>query len=185
MLPSNVSEYETKNPPPKSGGPRLSGGLVLTIVLLVALIGVIAFAVTRLPVGAPARPTPVAAQPTAAAPGIAAPKPSTDTSTTGPTPVPTIVGAPADTATAQAIQDAIKRLDDAQAQSISTNNPQLMAPTATPEFYAEEVANNQDLADSGVTEVQLLNIEWGDVTVSADGKTANATAFETWSTTFD
>src|SRR5205085_236413 len=132
MLPSNVSEFETSTPPPtRSGGPRLSGGLLLMLVLLVALIGVIAFAVTRLPVGAPARPTPVAAAP-AAAGGAAAPA----------------AGTPADSATAQAIQDVVRKLDDAQAQAIATNNPQLMSATATPEFYAEEVANNQDLVDS-------------------------------------
>jgi ketosteroid isomerase-like protein len=190
MLPSNVSEYESTNPPPdKGGGPRLTGGLVVTVVLLVALVGVIAFAVTRLPVGAPARPTPVAAQATAAAAAPSAPgpatKPPSDSAPTAPTPVPTIVGASADAGTAQAIQDVIRKLDDAQAQAIATKNPQLMAPTATPEFYAEEVANNQDLVDSGVTEVQLLNIEWGAITVANDGQTANATAFETWTTTFD
>jgi ketosteroid isomerase-like protein len=194
MLPSNVSEFETTKPPPsKGGGPRFSGGLLLTLVLLVALIGVVAFAVTRLPVGTPARPTPVAAQattapgaPSSAAPGPAS-KPSTDTAppATAPTALPTVVGSPADAATSQAIQDVIRKLDDAQAQAIATNNQQLMAPTATPEFYAEEVANNQDLVDSGVTEVQLLNLEWDQIIVASDGNTANATAYETWSTTFD
>src|SRR5207244_10305004 len=120
----------------------------------------------RPPVGAPARPTPVAGAP-AAAPAAAAPA----------------AGTPADSATAQAIQDVVRKLDDAQAQAIATNNPQLMSATATPEFYAEEVANNQDLVDSGVTEVKLVNIEWDQVTVN--GNSASATAFETWTTTFD
>jgi hypothetical protein len=50
MLPSNASDWERTNPPPgKSDGPR--AGLFVTIGLLVVLIGVIAFAVTRLPTG--------------------------------------------------------------------------------------------------------------------------------------
>src|SRR5919197_1996908 len=102
MLPSNVSEFETKSPPPtRGGGPRFGGGLLLTLVLLVALIGVIAFAVTRLPVGAPARPTPVAAQATSA-PEVGAPGPALKPAA-GATRVP--AGTPADAATAQAIKE--------------------------------------------------------------------------------
>jgi ketosteroid isomerase-like protein len=181
MLPSNISEFETKSPPPPTGGggPRLGGGLLLTLVLLLALIGVIAFAVTRLPVGAPARPTPVAAQATSA-PVVGAPGPASKPAS-GAATVP--AGSPADAATAQAIKDVIQKLDDAQAQAIATNNPQLMSATATPEFYADQVATNQDLVDSGVTEVKMVNIEWGDIFV--DGNTATATAWETWTTTFD
>jgi ketosteroid isomerase-like protein len=180
MLPSNVSEFETTNPPPtRGGGPRFSGGLLLTLVLLVALIGVIAFAVTRLPVGAPARPTPVAAQATSA-PAIGAPGPASKPAA-GATAAP--AGTPADAATAQAIKDIIQKVDEAQTQAIATKNPQLMQSAATPEFYAEQVATNQDLVDSGVTEVKMLNIEWGDIYV--DGNTATATAWETWTTTFD
>jgi len=163
MLPSNVEQFPTTNPPPsRSGGPRFSGGLLGTLVLLVVLGAVIYLAVTRMPVGTPARPTPA---PTAAgAPAAAA-------------------GVPADQATAAAIQEAIRKLDNAQAQAMKSGNQQVMQDTATPEFYAEEVATNQDLADSGVTEVELLNIEWGDITLN--GNTATATNWETWSTTFE
>jgi ketosteroid isomerase-like protein len=167
MLPSNVSDYASTNPPPRrSGGPRFSVGLLLTVILLVFLGAVIFFAVTRMPVGTPARPTPVAATRATPAAGNAAPP----------------AGSPADAATAAAIQDVIKRLDTAQAQAIQSGNPQLMADTASPQFYAEEVATNQDLVDSGVSEVELVNIEWGDIYVQGD--TANATAYETWTTTF-
>ena len=166
MLPSNISEFEPSNPPPKrSGGPRFNAGLLLTVILLVFLGAVIFLAVTRMPVGAPARPTPAAAP---RATSVAA------NATPG--------GSPADAATAAAIQDVIKRLDNAQAQAIQTGNPQLMADTASPQFYAEEVATNQDLVDNGVTEVELVNIEWGDIYVNGDS--ATATAYETWTTTF-
>ncbi len=91
--------------------------------------------------------------------------------------------APADAATQQAIQQVIQQLDDAQAQAIATHNPNVMAATATPEFYQEQLTTNQDLVDNGVTEVKLIKIEWGDIVIS--GNTATATAWETWSTTFE
>jgi hypothetical protein len=58
-----------------------------------------------------------------------------------------------------------------------------MAATATAEFYQQQVANNQDLVANGVTEIKLVNLEWGPITVN--GNTASATVWETWSTTFD
>jgi len=161
MLPSNTSDFELKNPQvKKSGGP--SAGLFFTLALLVLLIGVIAFAVTRLPTGTLSRPAPAASKPTAA----------------------TVASAvTADAATQAAIQDVIRRLDEAQAQAIATNDPNVMAPTATADFYQQQIAINQDLVNSGVTEVKLLNLEWGQISVADN--TATATVYETWSTTFD
>ncbi|GAC1325421.1 MAG: hypothetical protein NVSMB2_24000 [Chloroflexota bacterium] len=122
----------------------------------------VAFGLTRLqPVAAPARPTPAAATITTA---------------------PTVVGTPADPATQRAIQDVVRRLDDAQTQAIATGNQQVMQPTATASFYQEQVTTNQDLVASGVSDVKLLNLEWGDITVSGD--TAVASVYETWQTTF-
>ncbi len=163
MLPSNTSEFEIKSPQAKKdGGPR--AGLFLTIILLVLLIGVIAFAVTRLPTGTLSRPaqTSAPAAPTAAA---------------------VANGVTADATTQQAIQDVIRKLDEAQAQAIATNDPNVMVPTATADFYQQQVAINQDLVNNGVTEVKLLNLEWGQISVA--GNTASATVYETWSTTFD
>lgn len=166
MLPSNTSDFELKNPQAKKdGGP--SAGLFVTIGLLVLLIGVIAFAVTRLPTGTLSRPAQSSAPAKAVAPTAAA----------------VANGVTADAATQQAIQDVIRRLDEAQAQAIATNDPNVMAPTATADFYKEQVAINQELVNNGVTEVKLLNLEWGQISVS--GNTATATVYETWSTTFD
>jgi len=167
MLPSNASDWEATNPPPDKGGPRFGGGLLVTVGLLVVLIGVIAFAVTRLPTAPVAKPVAPATPAQAAAPTVAV----------------AAGGVTADAATQQAIQDVIQKLDEAQAQAIATNNPQVMAATATPEFYAEQVATNQDLVDNGVTEVKLMNMEWGQITVN--GNSATATVYETWSTTLD
>jgi ketosteroid isomerase-like protein len=161
MLPSNASDWERTNPPPgKSDGPR--AGLFVTIGLLVVLIGVIAFAVTRLPTGTLSRP----AQSSAAAP----------TSAT------VAKGVPADPATQQAIQDVIQKVDEAQVQAIATNDPNLMVPMATSDFFKLQAATNQVLLENGVTEIKLVNLEWGQITVA--GNTATATVYETWSTTF-
>jgi len=155
MLPSNASEFEAARPS-RAGGRRRPGGLVVLLGLLILLVGTIAVAVTRLPTGTLSRPA---------------------TTTTASSPA-----APADAATQQAIQQAIEGLDNAQAQAIATNDQSLMAATAMPAFYAEEVRNNQDLVAAGVTEVKLVKLEWSDVTT--DGSTATATVYETWSTTF-
>jgi ketosteroid isomerase-like protein len=166
MLPSNASNFETTNPASKKrGGP--GAGLVFTIGLLVVLIGVIAFAVTRLPTGTLSRPAQSSAPAQASAP----------------TTVAVANGITADAPTQQAIQDVIQKLDEAQAQAIATNDPNVMAATATPDFYQEQVVTNQDLVANGVTEVKLINLEWGQISVS--GNTATATVYETWSTTFD
>lgn len=142
------------------------GGLVITVVLAVALVAIIVVAVMRLSSGSLSRstattsPTSVAASPRATAQA----------------------GTPADAATQQAIQQVITRVNQAQVEAIQNNNPQAMAATATPEFYQEQVATNQDLVTNGVTDIKLINIEWGSVLVN--GNTATATDFETWSTTF-
>ncbi len=166
MLPSNTSDFELNNPQAKKSG-RPGAGLFFTIGLLVLLIGVIAFAVTRLPTGTLSRP----AQSSAPAQAL------------GPTAAAVAGGVTADAATQQAIQDVIRKLDEAQAQAIATNDPNVMVPTATADFYQQQVAINQDLVNNGVTEVKLLNLEWGQISVA--GNTATATVYETWSTTFD
>jgi hypothetical protein len=161
MLPSNASEFESLKPPPQKRGPRV-GGLAITLVLVLALAAIIGVAVSRLSGGSLSRPP---ASPTQAPAAAAA------------------AGTPADAATAQAIQQLIQQVDDAQVQAMKTNNPQVMAATATPDFYQEQVTNNQDLIDGGVTDIKLLNLEWGQITVN--GNSATATVWETWSTTFD
>jgi ketosteroid isomerase-like protein len=165
MLPSNTSDFELKDPQAKKSG-RPGAGLFFTIGLLVLLIGVIAFAVTRLPTGTLSRPAQSSA-PAQQAPTTAA----------------LANAVTADAATQQAIQDVIRRLDEAQAQAIATNDPNVMVPTATADFYQQQVVINQDLVKAGVTEVKLLNLEWGQISVA--GNTAIATVYETWSTTFD
>jgi hypothetical protein len=165
-LPSNVSQFDTAKPPHKDRPPI--GGILVTVILAVALVAIIAVAVTRLSSGGRGRPT------AATAPGQA--------QTASPAQATAAAGSPADAATAQAIQQVIQQVDDAQAQAIESDDSSVMAATATSEFYQEQVATNQDLVDSGVTDIKLDKVEWGPIIVNGD--TASATNFETWTTTF-
>jgi len=163
-LPSNINQFESKPPPRRQRAPI--GGIVVTVILALALIAVIVVAVTRLTSGGLSRPspTPTGGASTAAQATVQA------------------AGTPADPATQQAIQQVITQVNQAQVQAVEGGDPSVMASTATPEFYQDQVANNQDLVSSGVTDIKLVNIEWGDIVVN--GNTAVATDFETWSTTF-
>jgi ketosteroid isomerase-like protein len=162
-LPSNVGQFETK-PPPKERAPI--GGIVITVILALALVAIIVVAVTRLTSGGLSRPT-AGASPTSVAVSAQATAQA---------------GAPPDAATQQALQQVITQVNQAQVEAIQNNNPQAMAATATPQFYQEQVSTNQDLVDNGVTDIKLINIEWGPMLVN--GNTATVTDFETWSTTF-
>ena len=164
MLPSNVPQFETTRPPRKDR-PAV-GGIVITVILALALIAIIAVAVTRLSSGSLSRPS------AATAP----------TQGTSPAEATAAAGPPADATTAQAIQQVIQQVDQAQMQAIESNDPNVMADTATQEFYQEQVATNEDLVSNGVTDIKLVNIEWGPITVNGD--TASATNYETWTTTF-
>ena len=177
MLPSNAPEFETvEHGPAKKGRPQL-GGLVVTVVLALALIVVIAVAISRLSGGGLTSRPSAATAPTAASQSAPAGSAAQSAAAAASS------GAPADTTTQAAIQQVIQQVDAAQIQAVQTNNPQVMAATATPEFYQEQVTNNQDLVDSGVTDIKLVNMEWGPITI--DGNNATATVWETWSTTFD
>jgi hypothetical protein len=170
VLPSNIPQFETpKKAPPKERAPI--GGIVVTVILALALIAIIAVAVTRLTGGGLSRPS-AATAPTS----VGARASATEAA-------PAASGTPADPATQQAIQQVIQQVNQEQVQAIETNNPSVMQSTATSEFYQEQVQNNQDLTDNGVTDIKLVNIEWGPITVN--GNNATATDFETWSTTFE
>ncbi len=175
VLPSNVPHFDTsKKPPPKERAPI--GGIVVTVILALALVAIIAVAVTRLTGGSLSRPTASSsAAPTAAAAS------SSGAAANAATPAP--AGTAADAATQQAIQNVIQQANQAQVQAIEQGDPSVMQSTATQEFYQEQVSNNQDLTDNGVTDIKLVQIEWGPITVN--GNSATATDYETWSTTFD
>jgi Peptidase A4 family len=78
-----------------------------------------------------------------------------------------------------AIQDTIRRLAAAQAEAFTSGDPGLMANSATPEFVDELGSTNDDLRAIGVTNIELVHIDWQSIAVI--DKTATATDFETWS----
>jgi hypothetical protein len=173
MLPSNASDWDTSSPSRKQGGPRWVG-LVVMLGLLIVLAGVIYVAVTRLPTTLSRPPGAASSSSSTGANGPAGPA-----ATAVVTPAP---GVPADAATQAALQQVVQNLDDAQSQAIATQDPNVMAATATPDFYAEEVAANQELVDSGVTDIKMVKAEFSQATV--DGTTATITVYETWTTSF-
>ncbi len=85
----------------------------------------------------------------------------------------------ADTA---AIQQVIQRANQEQAQALAANDPSGMQDTATQEYFQQMAQTNQALVADGVTSIQLVNLEWGPISVN--GSTATATTYETWNTTY-
>jgi hypothetical protein len=81
-----------------------------------------------------------------------------------------------------AIQDVIHRGNLAQVQAITVRDPSLIGEAATGDYAQRLVRANRALLSSGVSEINLENIEWGPIEL--DGQTATATAFETWRTTY-
>jgi hypothetical protein len=87
-----------------------------------------------------------------------------------------------DTAAVAAVKDVVARANQAQVQAYARNDPTLMRATATDSYYQELVQTNQGIQSSGARSIELVNLEWVDVTVS--GTTANAVTNETWRTTY-
>ena len=176
MFPDNPFEPQPQRQRRQSGGRGLAA-TVVAVALFGALIGVAAdrWALTNLPqnpLGGVSLPTvttgprigPVAA-PDGTRSAQAAPTPAT---TTDPT--------------QQAIQQVIQTGDNEQSQAFEANDPTVMQDSSTSDFYQSQVSVNQDLRNNGVTDIKLLNIDWGPISVN--GTTANATAWETWTTTY-
>jgi hypothetical protein len=91
-------------------------------------------------------------------------------------------GTPASAADQTAIQQAIQGIDDAQTKAVASKDMSGLTANATSDFATQQKSVTQDLVNNGVTEIKLVNIEWGPITVN--GNTATATAYETWSTTY-
>src|SRR2546423_3380129 len=87
-----------------------------------------------------------------------------------------------DTAAVAAVKDVISRANQAQVQAYARNDPTLMRATATDSYYQELVQTNQGIQSSGAQSIELVSLDWVDVTVS--GTTAKATTNETWRTTY-
>lgn len=79
-----------------------------------------------------------------------------------------------------AIQGVILRGNQEQERAIATRDVSVMRDTATDTYYREMADGVREMVDSGITNVKLLKIEWGDIEVR--GNQATATTWETWST---
>ena len=91
-------------------------------------------------------------------------------------------GTAADPATVAAIKDVLQKANQAQADAFAKHEPSLMRATSTDNHYAEMTQINSDLATGGVTKIELLDIQFGDISVN--GTTATATTTETWRSTY-
>ncbi|MBV9324165.1 MAG: hypothetical protein JO352_10300 [Chloroflexi bacterium] len=80
-----------------------------------------------------------------------------------------------------AIQQVIQQANAEQVQAIASGDSSVMADTATADHLAELQQINQDMVDNGVTDIQLMRIEWGPISVGASSSSATATTYETWS----
>ncbi|HLZ28757.1 MAG TPA: G1 family glutamic endopeptidase [Chloroflexota bacterium] len=114
--------------------------------------------------------------------GVATPTPVASGPRTGPLAAPDGPATAVADPTQQAIKQVIQRGDDEQAQAFAASDPSVMADTATPDFYQQQVQIDHDLRTNGVSDIKLVTIEWGPITVT--GTSATATAYETWSTTY-
>jgi hypothetical protein len=80
------------------------------------------------------------------------------------------------------VEAVIQKANQEQQQAFSQNNSQLMSDTATASYYQQLAQDNTQMQSGGVKSIQLINLQWGQVTVN--GNTAQAATQETWRTTF-
>jgi len=88
----------------------------------------------------------------------------------------------AQSAAEQAIQDVIQRGNFAQVQALANRDPALLGESSLNTYAQHLIETNQGLLDSGVATIELINLEWGPITIS--GPSATATTFETWRTSY-
>ena len=96
-----------------------------------------------------------------------------------------ILGQPSATASdaAQvAIMDTIRRANEAQAQALASGDPTPLRGSSTTSYYEEMQRINSDLSSAGITKIELLRLDVGDITLNGDS--AIATTMETWRSTF-
>jgi hypothetical protein len=80
------------------------------------------------------------------------------------------------------IEQVIQQADNEQIQALASQDPSVMADTATPQHYQELLQVNQQLVTGGVASIALDGIDWG--AISVNGTSATAVDYETWTTTY-
>lgn len=116
--------------------------------------------------------------------------PPSDTSTPAATPTAaaasttTVAPSAAPSSSVQsAIKSVIQRGNEEEVQAFASNDPSIMADTATAPYYQQMLQSYRDMLNSGITAVKLVKLEWGPITLQ-DANTAQANTTETWVTTF-
>ncbi len=94
------------------------------------------------------------------------------------TPNPTV-----NPSTADAIKSVIQQANQEEVQAVATHDPTVMQDTRTTSYYQQSAQTLKDLLNAGVTAIQLVKLDWGPIT-QQDAATAQATTYETWSTTY-
>ncbi len=97
-------------------------------------------------------------------------------------PVPQLVSAATDQTQQEAVKQTVQRSNEAQATAFNSGDPSAMRAHATDSFYQQLLQTNRSLASAGVTRIELVTIDWGEIGV--DGASAKATTFETWRLTY-
>jgi hypothetical protein len=82
-----------------------------------------------------------------------------------------------------AIKQVIQLSNQEQQQAVAAHNPTLMRDTATATYYSQAVQELNDLVNAGVSEIQLVKLDWGPIKLQGT-TTAQVTTTETWRTTF-
>jgi hypothetical protein len=79
-----------------------------------------------------------------------------------------------------AIQDVIARGNAAQVQAITQRDPSIVGDVAVGEYAQRLARANASMLSNGISEIELVNLEWGQISVQ--GNSATAVTFETWRT---
>lgn len=103
-----------------------------------------------------------------------------------PAPSPTITAAPSPSPSpltgVAALQAVIQTANAEQQQAFATNDPTLMADTATAAYYTELVRLDAALRSSGVTAIQMVSLSVDQAAVQ--GNVAQVVTTETWQATY-
>src|SRR5437660_12818784 len=72
----------------------------------------------------------------------------------------------AQSAAEQAIQDVIQRGNMAQIQALADRDSSLLGESSLDAYAEHLVQTNQGLLDSGVDSIELVNLDWGPISIS-------------------
>ncbi len=90
------------------------------------------------------------------------------------------IAAADDTTTTVLLQQVVQRSNDEQVQAVATRNLSLVSDTTTSDYFTQVANTLQSMLTNHVNGISLLKLEWGPVTLAADGSSATVVTYETW-----